>query len=244
MVLIGYFDEDIAIRNYYNYDINKAYVNGTVSDAPYGSAVISRIYGSGTLDNVGNSTMFILYGSTVTINVYSILAKIEIGNASANIDVTALICSATGASFTNVASGTLTIRDADVSNTGTYLASQSVAGIVKFINCRLVSDNEILKTNATGPNGSSAEFRRCKLLTTGTNKNCVEFTTNTGTNCSILFTDCTFVTNGTGACVKVAQATNVRIHGSCQSNLTYSGSVTFTVGTVANGRFLVSLDVA
>jgi hypothetical protein len=243
-VLIGYFNEDIAIRNYHNYDINKAYINGTVTDIPYGSAVISRIYGYGTLDNVGNSSIFILYGSTVTINVYSILAKVEVGHASANVDITARVCTTTGTLFANCSAGTLTVRDADVSNTGTYLVSQSVAGLVKFVGCQLGSNYEILKTNSTASNSSAVEFRRCKLYTSGTNKSCVELTTNTGTNVDMLFSNCTFVANGTGACIKVAQATNVRIHGACEANLTYSGAVTLKVGTVANNRFIVSTDVS
>lgn len=242
-ILRGYFNENIGLRNYHNYDINSSYINGYVLDSVFGAAVNCNIYGKGVLANAGNDGIVISYGSTIYINIYAITSTIRISGGGAIVDITADIISATSSPVAAITSGNTRIRNATVSSTGSNLVAQGVSGAIIFSNCQLSSDNELLKTSTTASNSSTAEFRRCKLYTSGTNFDCVKLTTTAGGNVNMLFTDCAFVTNGTGACIKVAQATNVRIHGSCQSNLTYSGAVTFLVGTVANGRFLVDTNV-
>jgi hypothetical protein len=235
----GTFSENISLLDFHSYNLNDSYITSNITDP---SAVNCTIYGNGTLTSVGN-VIFLAYGSSVSLYAKRVVGGFRLDDASAALRVVVYNIVTTGASTLTLNAGNVTFFNAIISNTGAPLCQQGVAGSVLFRNCELTSDQEVIKTG-TASNSSSVIIRNSRLKTTGTNYDTINLLTNTGTNMYLSIMGSTLIANGTGNCIDAAQATNVRIYGACETNLTHdTGNVTLLVGTVANNRFVIDTNV-
>lgn len=241
IVIIGAFSETIQLKSFHNYDIERATLTGGFSDSTVLGGVTCSIYGQGTISNA--IAIFLSYASTVYVDVKSIDGAVSV-SGSGTLNIRAKAWSYSSSSLITFAAGTINVSDTVMSCTGySMLVSNATGGAVKFVNCEMTGNQEILKT-VTGSNSSTAIFKFCKLKTTGTNYDTINLLTNTGSNLTLELYSCTLVANGTGNSIDAAQATNVKIYGSCETNLTHdTGNVTLQIGTVANGRFLIDTNV-
>lgn len=232
----GTFTETVTMLSYHNYDISDSDVNGVWRDN--GVAAYCHIYGKGSMFNLGTSVVTITAASTILIDVHEIYGKI-------NVTTGTVICRAysmynSSDNLVTNSGGSVTILDVgSILTISSAVFLTGTSGTTIFRRCQILSDNEILKT-PTSANTSIVRFENCYMKTTGTNFDVVNLLTNVAGNVTLTIKDCTLIANGTGNSIDAAQATNVYIYGSNQTNLTHdTGNVTLLVGTVANGRFLI-----
>lgn len=244
LVLIGNFSENVNIRPYHNYCVDGTTVTGSWSDVSYASACVCKIYGKGNLTYSGD-LLYLTYGSTISIDVSSTSGTFSVQNSSATLYLRVFeSATRTGKAIIYRPVGTVNVYNSTLSCTGAAAIKLWTSGTVRLINCQVSSNMEAVITDSTSANTSTLVVRESKLSTSGTNYDCINLTTNTGGNVYIQLKNCTLIANGTGNSIDAAQATNVRIYGSCETNLTHdSGNVTLLVGTVANGRFLIDTNV-
>lgn len=239
MKLKGTFSETVTMLSYHNYDISDSDVNGLWRDN--GGVVFCQIYGKGSMLNLSANVIQLTAASNVFVDVYEIYGKIitTTGTLTVKADVIYnldTIFAPTG--------GIITVQSPYILSLGGSTITASIAGTVTFSNCIFLSNNEVLKTN-TSTNAAVIKFENCYMKTSGTNFDVINLLTNTGSNITLTLKDCTLIANGTGNSIDAAQATNVYIYGSNQTNLTHdTGNVTLLVGTVANGRFLIDAATA
>ena len=239
MDIRGTFTEAISLINFHNYNLNDSYLTTAIFDVVGG--VNCTIYGNAYITATGGTTIMSVAGpSVIYIKCKTMVGSFYMTNALATIDVDCNIVSQTNNSITLITDGTITFRNASMTNSGASMFFMVGAGSVRVVECNCISNNEILKTS-TVSSTAVATFRRSKLETSGTNFDTINLLTNTGTNLTLILNGCTLIANGTGNSIDAAQATNVYIYASCNTNLTHdTGNVTLLLGTVANGRYLIA----
>lgn len=241
-IIKGTFTESVTMLNYHRYNISGSIVTGQWIDN--GANINSVIYGSGIIFNTsGNVVGLTGSSSTLTIDVDQTIGRF-VSTGANSIYVSSKSSAALSDNLVNIQAGTIIFYNCySLSSSTQPLCLTGPAGTIKFLNCTMVSDKEIITTN-TATTATIIVIEGCTLKTTGTNYDTINLLTNTGTNVTLTIKDSTLIANGTGNSIDAAQATNVQIQGSCQTNLTHdTGNVTLLGGTVANGRFLISTDI-
>ena len=239
----GTFTENVTLKNYHNYDISDSDITGLIGDG--GVSTNSIIYGNGSIAATSSNVLQATAASTIVVKIYSITGRIVPAHASAFINISGVqYMYVNNDNVFNLVDGTLWVDNCYITGFGQPVLLTGNEGTAIFRDCVFLSDNEILKT-PTSANTSVIKFDNCYMKTTGSNKDTVNLLTNTGGNVALTLKNCTLIANGTGNSIDAAQATNVYIQGSCETNLTHdTGNVTLLGGTVANGRFLISTDIS
>lgn len=249
MKINGYFTEDIGLVDYYNYDLGHSVVTGVLADNGVDATCI--VYGQGTIGSIGISIYAIdLTGSNsnLTVHAKQIYGDMLVTNSCFLYIYNTILTQTNGMQF-EIYGGTTRVYSCYMVNTSTHASlygncQVGGAGYIEFYSCTMYSAKSCIETINTATTTGQVVLNDCYLKTTGTNFDCINITTSAGTSLSCTIKDSTLIANGTGNSIDAAQATNVKIYGRCQTNLTHdTGNVTLQVGTVANNGFIIDTNV-
>lgn len=243
MNINGYFVEDVVIVSYYNYDLNGA-IEGYLEDNTV--VAVCSIYGSGTIGIKSGIAISLLAASQLIVKIDNIYGTVELVDSGSTIQIydANMIATSTSSNFYRCI-GAIKCYNCYITAVTAENIEFGDQGIYEFNNCSMASvSRRVVYPSTVNSNSTYLTFNDCYLLTAGTNLPTIEFRNASGTNPRLILKDCTLISNGSGNSIRAAQATNVYIYGSCQTNLTHdTGDVTLLVGTVANGRFLIDAAV-
>lgn len=244
----GTFSEDLELIDYYNYDLGASVISGMVYDN--GVDVNCIVYGKATIGTTGQNPCIELTASNsnVSLTATHLWGESLIDNTCTLRVYDAQFAQTTGFQL-QIYGGTIYLYNCYMVNTSTSGSRYSniqieSAGYLDMHDCILYSSKSCIETvNASSTTGYISS-NGCYMKTIGTNFDCINLTTSSGSNITLILKDTTLIANGTGNSIDASQATNVKIYGRCQTNLTHdAGNVTLQVGTVANGGFIIDTNV-
>jgi hypothetical protein len=124
----------------------------------------------------------------------------------------------------------------DITSAGTVIAALTCESSgISVYNCESITGTH----QGVDISAGTVRINNARIVATGADKSSVNKSGGT-----LMLKDCTLIATGTGNSILAGAAQNVLIYGACEANIAVNGNITLVVGTVANGRYLVSASVS